>query len=91
MTFLVPIFFVVYSVDVMDCHKAPRAREKSDEIPESPPVAQNSQPSSAPTLPEDRAVIILIPVRLGGERTNPEYFDFAKVRDTMLSLIFKDL
>ncbi|XP_017275880.1 cysteine protease ATG4C [Kryptolebias marmoratus] len=25
-----------------------------------------------------RAVIILIPVRLGGEKTNPEYFDFAK-------------
>lgn len=68
----------VYSVDVMDCHKVPRAREKSDETPESPPVVQNSQPSSAPTLPEDRAVIILIPVRLGGERTNPEYFDFAK-------------
>ncbi|MEQ2309706.1 hypothetical protein AMECASPLE_001387, partial [Ameca splendens] len=65
----------VYSVDVMDCHKAPRAGESSEE---RPPVAQNSQPSAAPTLPENRAVIILIPVRLGGERTNPEYFEFAK-------------
>ncbi|MEQ2268366.1 hypothetical protein XENORESO_006950 [Xenotaenia resolanae] len=65
----------VYSVDVMDCHKAPRAGESSEERPH---VAQNSQPSSAPTVPENRAVIILIPVRLGGERTNPEYFEFAK-------------
>ncbi|KAM4575355.1 cysteine protease ATG4C isoform 2-T2 [Fundulus diaphanus] len=68
----------VYSVDVVECHKVPSSKETSDETPESPSVAQTSQPSSAPTLPEDRAVIILIPVRLGGERTNPEYFDFAK-------------
>ncbi|XP_035996792.1 cysteine protease ATG4C isoform X1 [Fundulus heteroclitus] len=68
----------VYSVDVVECHKVPSTEETSDETPESPPVAQTSQPSPAPTLPEDRAVIILIPVRLGGERTNPEYFDFAK-------------
>uniref|UniRef100_A0A3B5LI93 Cysteine protease n=1 Tax=Xiphophorus couchianus TaxID=32473 RepID=A0A3B5LI93_9TELE len=52
----------VYNEDVMDS--------------DSPPVAQKSQPT--PTLPENQAVVILIPVRLGGERTNPEYFDFAK-------------
>uniref|UniRef100_A0A3Q3LTY8 Cysteine protease n=1 Tax=Mastacembelus armatus TaxID=205130 RepID=A0A3Q3LTY8_9TELE len=34
--------------------------------------------TSASTPPDSRAVIILIPVRLGGEKTNPEYFDFAK-------------
>uniref|UniRef100_A0AAQ5XB81 Cysteine protease n=1 Tax=Amphiprion ocellaris TaxID=80972 RepID=A0AAQ5XB81_AMPOC len=39
---------------------------------------RNDQPASASPLPDDRAVIILIPVRLGGEKTNPEYFDFAK-------------
>lgn len=36
----------------------------------------------------NRAVIILIPVRLGGEKTNPEYFDFAKVGNTVLSWEF---
>uniref|UniRef100_A0A8C3G316 Cysteine protease n=1 Tax=Cyclopterus lumpus TaxID=8103 RepID=A0A8C3G316_CYCLU len=41
----------VYSADVIDSHRAPRA---------------------------GRAVIILIPVRLGGEKTNPDYFNFAK-------------
>uniref|UniRef100_A0A3Q1J334 Cysteine protease n=1 Tax=Anabas testudineus TaxID=64144 RepID=A0A3Q1J334_ANATE len=39
---------------------------------------QNSQPAPASPLPDSRAVIILIPVRLGGEKTNPEYFEFAK-------------
>ncbi|XP_013869734.1 cysteine protease ATG4C [Austrofundulus limnaeus] len=58
----------VYSADVVDCHKAPKAEEASSETPNTPPVAPNN----------NRAVIILIPVRLGGERTNPDYFDFAK-------------
>ncbi|XP_027884406.1 cysteine protease ATG4C isoform X1 [Xiphophorus couchianus] len=66
----------VYNEDVMDCHKALKAGETSGEAADSPPVAQKSQPT--PTLPENQAVVILIPVRLGGERTNPEYFDFAK-------------
>uniref|UniRef100_A0A8C2ZQ63 Cysteine protease n=1 Tax=Cyclopterus lumpus TaxID=8103 RepID=A0A8C2ZQ63_CYCLU len=33
---------------------------------------------SASALSDSRAVIILIPVRLGGEKTNPDYFNFAK-------------
>uniref|UniRef100_A0A668A0P6 Cysteine protease n=1 Tax=Myripristis murdjan TaxID=586833 RepID=A0A668A0P6_9TELE len=34
--------------------------------------------SSSPTQLDSRAVIILIPVRLGEERTNSEYFNFVK-------------
>ncbi|CAB1323910.1 unnamed protein product [Coregonus sp. 'balchen'] len=34
--------------------------------------------ADAPPLTDSRAVIILIPVRLGGEKTNPEYFNFVK-------------
>uniref|UniRef100_A0A3P8SW49 Cysteine protease n=1 Tax=Amphiprion percula TaxID=161767 RepID=A0A3P8SW49_AMPPE len=66
----------VYSADVVDCHRAPRAGQTSDETSDAPPLPQNDQPASASPLPDDRAVIILIPVRLGGEKTNPEYFDF---------------
>lgn len=34
-------------------------------------------------LTDSRAVIIFIPVRLGGEKTNPEYFSFVKVGKTI--------
>jgi len=78
----------VYSADVIDCHRATKEGEASDEASHTPPLEQNDKPASAPTLPDNRAVIILIPVRLGGERTNPEYFDFAKVRDSSKSKQF---
>ncbi|KAM6920892.1 cysteine protease ATG4C isoform 1-T1 [Xenentodon cancila] len=68
----------VYSADVVDCHRAPGAGQSSDATSDTPASAQHDPPASAPTLPDNRAVIILIPVRLGGEKTNPEYFDFAK-------------
>ncbi|XP_040040814.2 cysteine protease ATG4C isoform X1 [Gasterosteus aculeatus] len=65
----------VYSADVIDSHEAPRAGPSSAEGPASP---QSERPVSASLPPDGRAVIILIPVRLGGEKTNPDYFNLAK-------------
>lgn len=70
---------IVYSADVIDSHRAPTAGQASPESSDPPPSPQNDQPASS------RAVIILIPVRLGGEKTNPDYFNFAKVRDAWRS------
>lgn len=54
----------VYSADVVDSHRMPGP--------------SRAGPVDAPPLADSRAVIILIPVRLGGEKTNPEYFNFVK-------------
>lgn len=66
----------VYSADVIDDHKASRAAygESSDVTL----LSQNVRAACA--SPDSRAVIILVPVRLGGEKTNPDYFNLAKVR-----------
>ncbi|KAM6938168.1 cysteine protease ATG4C isoform 2-T2 [Lycodopsis pacificus] len=68
----------VYSADVIDSHRAPRAGPASAERSDAPPSPQSDQPASASALSDSRAVIVLIPVRLGGEKTNPDYFNFVK-------------
>lgn len=55
----------VYSADVIDSH--------------SGQTVSPSDPQGLNTVPDGKAVIILIPVRLGGEKINPEYFSFVKV------------
>ncbi|KAK9519601.1 hypothetical protein VZT92_022320 [Zoarces viviparus] len=68
----------VYSADVIDRHRSPRAGPASAERSDAPPSPQSDQPVSASALSDGRAVIVLIPVRLGGEKTNPDYFNFVK-------------
>ncbi|XP_061681358.1 cysteine protease ATG4C isoform X2 [Syngnathoides biaculeatus] len=68
----------VYSGDVIESHNASKAGWLSAGKSEEPPPHQNNQSASAFTLPDSQAVVILIPVRLGGEKINPEYFNFAK-------------
>lgn len=64
----------MYSADVVDSHGAVKPEQPESQLdPGHPSSLRDGQPVS------DRAVIILIPVRLGGEKTNPDYFDFAKV------------
>uniref|UniRef100_A0A9J7ZUK9 Cysteine protease n=3 Tax=Cyprinus carpio TaxID=7962 RepID=A0A9J7ZUK9_CYPCA len=56
----------VYSADVIDSHSGQTGSH-------SDPQGLNSG-----AAPDSRAVILLIPVRLGGEKINPEYLSFVK-------------
>lgn len=66
----------VYSADVMDSHRASGAWQDSAGKSDAHPPPHNEPSTTDPT--DSRAVIILIPVRLGGEKTNPEYGNFVK-------------
>ncbi|XP_051568445.1 cysteine protease ATG4C-like [Myxocyprinus asiaticus] len=56
----------VYSADVIDSHSGQTGSHS------------NPHGLNAGAAPDSRAVIILIPVRLGGEKINLEYFSFVK-------------
>ncbi|XP_028301106.1 cysteine protease ATG4C isoform X2 [Gouania willdenowi] len=63
----------VYCADVIDCHTAPKAGQTPEQASCSLPL-----PESTSSSLNNRAVFILIPVRLGGEKINSKYFDFTK-------------
>lgn len=88
LTAITVFVWAVYSADVLDCHRAstvaPAERCGDTLFPQNERLASVSADS--------RAVIILVPVRLGGEKTNPDYFHLAKVRraGTLSSLKHSD-
>ncbi|XP_059922710.1 cysteine protease ATG4C [Gadus macrocephalus] len=79
----------VYNADVIDIHRSKSFAQSSG----NPSPLDSQGPTSIPldtqgpaSIPLDsRAVIILVPVRLGEDKTNPEYFNFVK---SVLSLEF---
>lgn len=66
----------MYSADVIESHSA----------------RIDTCGSPAGLVADNRAVIILIPIRLGGEKINPDYFNFVKVSlvNKLQSLISKN-